>query len=1548
MKKLLGLFIILSVLFFPMQLSAQLTVIQGSFLELTPEQFINTYLMGSGVTVVPGSASFNGNNGPIGSNQVLIANQIGTFQAIGSAYNSLRLQGGIIMSSGNVADAPRGACFPPCSCGTVSTGTDYNATDPDLVVLMEGAACHDKCILEFDFIPQTDIVTFRYVFASEEFDDFCPTAPPPAGYNDAFGFLMSGPLCGTTPPNIFTNNAENVALLPSTADYVSIRNICQNKDLYSWCNISNCPNGCESPNGSSVNFSYDRFTNVLTASKTVVACSTYHMKICIGDAGDDAYDSGVFLEQNSFSSNNITFNNTYSMPALGEFAVEGCSNATVSFLLGSTQIVDQTINFVLGGTATPDGPGVPNPDYGSTPTPTGTPFPTSVVIPAGQLSASLTVYPYLDGITPEPDETVTFSVTNITCSGQTTITNVITIKDNNGFSVSINPQPPVCSGVPVSLTAMPAGGQPAYTYLWSNGATGNPVTLSNPPVGSNTISVTATDGCTSTATGSTSFTVKPLPAVTSPVASSTTLCSGQTLNIPIESTPPGSDFTWTINCNPLLIEICPTSTGGPVINDQLTLKMNSTPATVDYLITPTLDGCAGSVKTHTINVISRPTPNIEGTSTLCEGTSGVVYTTEMGFNDYTWTISPGGTITAGGTTESTTATVTWNLANVSPNDRWISVSYTDLATNCTSLPVVKYVTVNAIPNVVPAVPSPLTICSGTDAQVALSSTVASTETSTTFAWSASGNAATITPDPSTISGTGNILQNLANSGNILEPVVFHITPTSNGCSPASPTDFTFNVNPVPSVQSSPVSPQVLCSATASSPIALSTNVTGITPSYNWSSVCDPGLTSCPPAAGSGTPIATFSPVNATTSQKNVSFSITASLPASSGTCTGPIAPYTVKVNARPNITNTILSQEVCSGIPSTAVVLTADITGTTFAWSSSASAGITGNTTSGSGDIPVQTLLNSTSSQGSVTYTITPSFVQDGLSCTGPVKIYTIYVNPLPVPTASGPVSVCEGTPGSVYTTQAGMASYTWTVSAAGTITAGGTSASSSVTVTWNTALPGQFIEVNYLDLKGCTALAPYHLNVTVNPTPVLAVTGTNDLCAGSNSITYSTTPGMTSYAWTISAGGTPVGSTTSSTVTVNWAPNASASQSVSVAYTNSLGCSGLTNYPVTIQPLPVSTFTGTTTVCQLHPSPYLYTADAGPACSYTWSITPPSAGTIVNPAVSPASVTWNNPGSATLALVAVTPFGCNTSSSQPVTINPRPEVSITPCFDVVTNRSAQTFLLKGGRPLLTSTPLQGEYLITPATPALTSDASGNFWFNPAMVPGTNTVTFALSYRYTSSQFGCPATSPTSVTLTVRAANPPCGTSMTDFRDNTTYRTSFLAGRCWMMENLRYGSLLSPITTAQTDNCTTEKYCLSTDATCTAYGGLYQWDELIQYGVTAGPQYQGVCPGGWHIPTAADYQALIDANQGNGIAGSFLTDLNLNPRGFEALLRGMAYLNTAWAFTPTDIPAGTLFWTSSPGSANRIITRGMNSKVQSVQYYEAIPADAFPVRCVKD
>ena len=87
----------------------------------------------------------------------------------------------------------------------------------------------------------------------------------------------------------------------------------------------------------------------------------------------------------------------------------------------------------------------------------------------------------------------------------------------------------------------------------------------------------------------------------------------------------------------------------------------------------------------------------------------------------------------------------------------------------------------------------------------------------------------------------------------------------------------------------------------------------------------------------------------------------------------------------------------------------------------------------------------------------------------GPVSgSATVVLNPLPIPTVTGPGVLCAGSTGVVYSTEPGKSDYQWTLSAGGTISTGGTTADNSVTVTWNT--PGvHSVSVNYNDLNGCT-----------------------------------------------------------------------------------------------------------------------------------------------------------------------------------------------------------------------------------------------------------------------------------------------------------------------------------------------------------------------------------------------------------------------------------------------------------------------------------------------
>lgn len=132
-----------------------------------------------------------------------------------------------------------------------------------------------------------------------------------------------------------------------------------------------------------------------------------------------------------------------------------------------------------------------------------------------------------------------------------------------------------------------------------------------------------------------------------------------------------------------------------------------------------------------------------------------------------------------------------------------------------------------------------------------------------------------------------------------------------------------------------------------------------------------------------------------------------------------------------------------------------------------------------------------------------------------------------------------------------------------------------------------------------------------------------------------------------------------------------------------------------------------------------------------------------------------------------------------------------------------------------------------------------------------------------------------------------CGAKQVVY-DGYSYGTVKIGGQCWLDENLNVGVQVSG--TNQTDNSIVEKYCyLNAGVYCDAYGGLYQWDEAMQYDTTEGTR--GLCPAGWHIPTLAEWQTLSTtlSDSGNlmkakGQGGG--SGIGTNTSGFSALLGG--------------------------------------------------------------
>ncbi len=98
-----------------------------------------------------------------------------------------------------------------------------------------------------------------------------------------------------------------------------------------------------------------------------------------------------------------------------------------------------------------------------------------------------------------------------------------------------------------------------------------------------------------------------------------------------------------------------------------------------------------------------------------------------------------------------------------------------------------------------------------------------------------------------------------------------------------------------------------------------------------------------------------------------------------------------------------------------------------------------------------------------------------------------------------------------------------------------------------------------------------------------------------------------------------------------------------------------------------------------------------------------------------------------------------------------------------------------------------------------------------------------------------------------------CGDIITDRRDGTVYHTVKIGGQCWMKENMNAGTMVKDHD--QKDNGIIEKTCYANDPeNCRIFGGLYTWDEAMQWNAEEGAQ--GICPDGWHIPARADWEQL--------------------------------------------------------------------------------------------
>jgi uncharacterized protein (TIGR02145 family) len=130
------------------------------------------------------------------------------------------------------------------------------------------------------------------------------------------------------------------------------------------------------------------------------------------------------------------------------------------------------------------------------------------------------------------------------------------------------------------------------------------------------------------------------------------------------------------------------------------------------------------------------------------------------------------------------------------------------------------------------------------------------------------------------------------------------------------------------------------------------------------------------------------------------------------------------------------------------------------------------------------------------------------------------------------------------------------------------------------------------------------------------------------------------------------------------------------------------------------------------------------------------------------------------------------------------------------------------------------------------------------------------------------------------ATNIPCPGTPTVEYEGQVYHTVQIFNQCWLKENLNVGTMIAG-SDDMADNGIIEKYCYYDEPdSCTVYGGLYQWHELMQYETLEGSR--GICPPGWHVPGDKEWQILEGAVDSHYEIGDPEWDIHDEMRGFDA------------------------------------------------------------------
>ncbi|MBT8231105.1 MAG: choice-of-anchor L domain-containing protein [Bacteroidia bacterium] len=409
---------IISIAFFcfvPFIINAQLIIKTVGDNNTSPSNIVDNVFLGTGV-------------------EVTNINYFGSDSAIGIFENGkefIGLNRGIVLSTGLISSVNQNAeAF-------ADTGIQNDMTEDEDLEALAGININDVAKVEISFIPTSDTLNFRYVFASEEYPQFnCELT------NDAFAFFIEGPN-----PSGGNYNFENLALIPDPNNLGNFLNIPVSiNTVNDGTNLSGDSTNC--------NLTFDQYYNktpqnlppvfngyldVFIAQANVIPCEEYTIKIVIADGKDDQFDSAVFLEEKSFSTNNLTIANNN--PGLDGGISEGCQDGQITLSINGIRTNQYVIGLRALSDLNLDQIAIPGIDFVD--------LPPELIIPQGSNSAVLDLIALTDGEI-EDTELIYIEITTDACNVDTI---TIPITENSLSNLEIPDTISICYNIKDTIRA---------------------------------------------------------------------------------------------------------------------------------------------------------------------------------------------------------------------------------------------------------------------------------------------------------------------------------------------------------------------------------------------------------------------------------------------------------------------------------------------------------------------------------------------------------------------------------------------------------------------------------------------------------------------------------------------------------------------------------------------------------------------------------------------------------------------------------------------------------------------------------------------------------------------------------------------------------------------------------------------------------------------------------------------------------------------------------------------------------------------------------------